>query len=87
MGELFELLPAYPKALPDDELRFLASLPEWDTVQELLDEEIAVARRLARRGLVKISRWKADPSGVVCTYGAGRLPASVIAPTHQAKGE
>lgn len=49
-------LPKFPPALPDDELRLLASLPEWDTQQELTHEEWPIARRLERKGLIKISR-------------------------------
>lgn len=54
--EILMALPRFPPALPDDELRLLAALPEWDTCQELTQDEWPVARRLERKGLVKISR-------------------------------
>lgn len=53
---LFEGLPVYPPALPDDELRLLASLPVWSAQQELSVDEWQVARRLERKGLIKISQ-------------------------------
>lgn len=58
---LFERLPQFPPALPDEDLAFLRGLSpgpgEWD----LLDyDEWAVARRLERRGLVKISHCAGD---------------------------
>lgn len=58
---LFDTLPQFPPALPDEDLAFLRGLSpgpgEWD----LLDwNEWAVARRLERRGLVKISGCEGD---------------------------
>lgn len=73
MSALFQNLPAYPPALPDDELRLLASLPIWDTQQELDQRELPVARRLARKGLVKISQCQ----GV---FAAGKLATASVRP-------
>jgi hypothetical protein len=53
---LFERLPQFPPALPDEELRELATLPEWPTTQEVLGEaERSLVMRLFRRGLVKVT--------------------------------
>lgn len=76
---LFDAPPQFPPALPDDELRLLASLPDYDTVRELAPEEAAAARRLERRGLVKLHRWKDDPIAIRPILYAGRLPTSRVA--------
>jgi len=58
MSDLFGTLPAFPPAISDAELYCLSGITaqapeEWD----LLDwEEWAIARKLERRGLIKISR-------------------------------
>jgi hypothetical protein len=41
MTDLFGDLPAFPPALPDDELRLLAALPERDEVQEIEQQDWA----------------------------------------------
>lgn len=76
---LFEKLPQFPHALPDDELRLLSSLPEWDVTQELSDEEHAPARRLEKRGLIKIQRHKMDTIAIAPTWFAGKLTALTLA--------
>lgn len=73
---LFERLPEFPPALPDDELRLLATLPDYDTVREIEPDEEAACRRLEKRGLVKVHRWKDDPIAIRPTMHAGRLPAA-----------
>lgn len=73
---LFRSLPEFPPALPNDDLRLLAVLPDWDTTQEVPEEQHAAAGRLERRGLIKISREKMDPIAMRPTWFAGRLPAS-----------
>jgi hypothetical protein len=78
MTDLFGDLPAFPPALPDDELRLLAALPERDEVQEIEQQDWATARRLQRRGLIKIHRWLDDPAGTFRTMYAERLPAAGI---------
>jgi hypothetical protein len=78
MNGLFEDLPEFPPALPDDELRLLAALPEWDTVSEIAEEEHAAARRLERRGLIKIQREKIDPCAMRPTWFGGVLPSATI---------
>jgi hypothetical protein len=64
-------LPKFPPALPDDELRLLATLPDVGTVQLLEAVEWPVARALAARGLVKISKCDGE-------LWAERLPASSL---------
>lgn len=57
---LFDNLPQFPPALPDEELRFLSGLPEIGTA-ELLDwTEWRVARSLAAKGLIKVSKCDGD---------------------------
>jgi hypothetical protein len=73
MADLFPEAPSFPPALPGDELRLLASLPAYDTVQEISVEDEAACRRLERRGLVKVHRWKDDPIAIRPTLYAGRL--------------
>jgi hypothetical protein len=74
-------LPVFPVALPDDELRLLASLPDYGEdkcVQEVAETDWGVARRLEKRGLLKIHRWKNDPIAIRPALYAGRLPAPAI---------
>jgi hypothetical protein len=73
MNSLFGDLPVFPAALPQDEMALLASLPTWDTVEEVRQENEAAARRLEKRGLIKIHRWKDDPIAIRPTMYAGRL--------------
>lgn len=73
---LFPDLPEFQVPLTDDEQRLLDRLPHWDTVGEIDQQDEAIARRLEKLGLVKITRWVADPAGTIRTMGAGRLPAS-----------
>lgn len=75
---LFDSLPSFPIALPDDEVRFLRSLPHWPTNQEVSGEDEPIARRLERRGLIKISRQKMDPVAIWPTWFAGKLAAANI---------
>lgn len=80
MSELFQDLPRFPVALPDDELRLLATLPDYDPItQEVMEidqDDEAAARRLEKRGLIKVHRWKDDPIAIRLTMYAGRLPSS-----------
>lgn len=78
MTGLFKDLPKFPFALPDDELRLLASLPEWDAVQEIDHQDAGAARRLEKRGLIKVERCRDDPAGTLRTMYAGRLPQASI---------
>lgn len=80
MSALFDSLPAFPVALPEDELRLLRSLDgcDWPTNTEIYEEDHPVARRLEKRGLVKISRMKSDPVASYPTWYAGRLPTAGI---------
>jgi len=73
MSDLFPDLPEFALPLPQDELRLLASLPEWETVLEIAQEDEAACRRLERRGLVKVHRWKADPVSLRATMYAGKV--------------
>jgi hypothetical protein len=75
---LFDALPEFPVALPDDELQLLARLPEWPTSTEVDDEEQAACRRLEKRGLVKLHRWKDDPMAIRSTWYAGKLPTAAL---------
>lgn len=73
---LIEDLPTFDVPLPQDELRLLASLPVYgpnQCVQEIGGQDEAVARRLEKRGLIKIHRWKDDPVAIDPTFYAGRL--------------
>lgn len=76
MSGLFDDLPAFPVARPDDELRLMARLPDWPTITEVDDDEHAACRRLERAGLVKVCREKNDPSAIRPTWYAGRMAAS-----------
>ncbi len=76
MPSLFDNLPEFPPALLDDELRLLAMLPDWDTVMDLDEEDWPAARRLERRGLIKIMRVKLDPIAIRPTWSAGKLPTA-----------
>jgi hypothetical protein len=78
---LFPALPAFPAALPADELALLASLPEYgenECVQEIEPHEEAPCRRLEKRGLVKVHRWKDDPCAMSTTMYAGKLPEAGV---------
>jgi hypothetical protein len=77
---LFPDLPAFPVALPDDELRLLARLRgcEWPDNQEVDQSDHAAARRLEKRGLIKISRQKMDPVSIWPDWFAGLLPTAVV---------
>ena len=76
--DLFPDAPQFPPALPDDELRLLASLPIYDTTREIDWCEEAAARRLEKRGLIKIHRQKDDPIAIRPTMYAGKLPAALL---------
>ncbi len=73
---LFDSLPKFPPALPDDDLRLLAKLPDWPTQMELRQEEESVAKRLQKRGLVQIEWARSDPINIWRTGYAGRLSAA-----------
>jgi hypothetical protein len=79
---LFEHMPVFPVALPDDELALLARLDgcDWPTNQEVDWEDYPAARRLERRGLIKISRQKSDPIAIDPTWYAGKLPDASVRP-------
>ncbi len=54
----------------------LVSLPDYndcEAVQAIDDADEAACRRLERRGLVKVHRWKDDPIAHRPTMYAGRL--------------
>ena len=73
---LFSGLPSFPPALPDDELALLARLPLYGSDQRVTAvavEDEAACRRLEKRGLVKVHRWKEDPISIRPTMFAGRL--------------
>lgn len=74
---LFENLPTFPVALPDEELFILGRLPEWPTTQEVYVDDHAIVGRLERRGLVKVSRLS-DGLGSLPTWWAGKLPAASL---------
>jgi len=78
---LFNNLPTYPIALPKDELRLLAKLNgcEWPTNQEVDWSDRPAARRLEKRGLIKISRQKMDPVSIEPDWFAGKSPAATVA--------
>jgi hypothetical protein len=73
MTDLFPSLPDDPAPLAHDEASLLADLPIWDTVQAVPDDKEAICRRLEKRGLVKVHRWKDDPIAIRPTMYAGRL--------------
>ena len=77
---LFDELPVFQVALPEDELALLAKLNgcDWPTNQALEWEEHAAARRLEGRGLLKISRQKDDPIASYPTWYAGKTPTAAI---------
>ena len=77
---LFADLPIFPAALPDDELALLAKLDgcDWPTNQEIDWQDRAAARRLEKRGLIKISRQKTDPIAFDPDWLAGKLPTAGI---------
>jgi len=81
---LFASLPEYPVALPEDELRLLAKLTgcDWPTNQEVDWDDRPAARRLEKRGLIKISRQKMDPVAVEPDWFAGKLPVAAIRMAH-----
>lgn len=71
---LFPDLPDDPAPLPREEAALLARLPFWQTVEEIPEQDEAACRRLLKRGLVKIHRWKDDPIAIRPTMYAGRVP-------------
>ena len=79
---LFEALPEFPVSLPDDELSLLARLNgcDWPTNQEIDWRDYPAARRLEKRGLIKIARQKDDPVAHYPTWYAGRTGSSQIRP-------
>jgi hypothetical protein len=79
-GPLFAELPVFPCAMPDDELKLLAKLDkcDWPTTTEVGWRDLPAARRLEKRGLVKIIRQKMDPVAIAPEWFAGKLPASQL---------
>lgn len=77
---LFDNLPSFPTALPADELALLATLDgcDWPDYMSIEWNERPAARRLEKRGLIKISRHKTDPIATEPDWYAGKLPASRI---------
>lgn len=77
---LFDALPQFPVALPDEELALLNRLRdcEWPDNTELSQDERPIARRLAAKGLIKITRQKMDPISIEPDWFAGLLPAANI---------
>lgn len=77
---LFDSLPVFPAALPADELALLARIEgsNWPDVVEIDWEDRATARRLEKRGLIKISRQKMDPVALEPDWFAGKLPTAGI---------
>lgn len=76
-ADLFGGLPTDLAPLPADEAALLARLPIYGAdqcVEEIGPEDEAPCRRLERRGLVKVHRWKLDPIAIRPTMHAGRLP-------------
>jgi hypothetical protein len=74
----FHELPKSSLSLSDDELALLALLPYWPSVIELQADETKIAHRLAKRGLVKITRQKSNavcPQPTVC---AGKMATVVL---------
>ena len=78
MADLFPDAPKFPPRLPDEELAFLAALPDWPTTMQVLDDDERVARRLERKGLIKVSREKMDDIASRPTWFAGKLAAAGI---------
>lgn len=78
MSGLFSDLPHFPPALPDADLSLLSTLPEWPTTAEVIDEDRTTARRLERKGLIKISREKMDDIAARPTWFAGKLSACAL---------
>lgn len=77
---LFDALPTFPVALPDDELSLLAKLRgcDWPTNQEVDWDDHAAARRLEKRGLIRIGREKNDPVASYPTWYAGKLQDAAL---------
>lgn len=71
---LFGMLPDDPAPLAADDAAFLASLPIYGTVQEVLAKDEPTCLRLERRGMVKVHRWKTDPIALRPSLHVGRLP-------------
>lgn len=79
MKSLFQSLPEFPPAMPDDELRLLARLPDYGDLQcvtEVYDDEHAACRRLERKKMVKVHREKMDDIAIRPTWFAGVLPTA-----------
>lgn len=77
---LFDDLPVFPVSLPEDELRLLADIAgcEWPTNREIPQDQHATARRLAEKGLIKISRQKMDRDASWPTWFIGKMPNAQI---------
>lgn len=76
MSDLFPDAPRFSVTLPEDELRVLSYLPDWEAVTRIDDRDEAAARRLEKRGLIKLHRWKDDPIAIRAALYGGKLPAA-----------
>jgi len=76
----FEKLSDLPPGLLDDERRLFASLPIGETLTEVKYENEPAARRLERRGLIKLEQRKTNPISIWVTCFAGRLPVAKTRP-------
>jgi hypothetical protein len=74
---LFGPLPSFPPSLPEDELRLLRELPDWPTVQDVDNADTAPLRRLQRRGLVRVTRYR-EPGGTIYVVSAGKTLATAL---------
>jgi hypothetical protein len=75
-ANLFGDLPDDPAPLNPDDLAMLRSLPVYPYTHAIECDIAAEARcrRLEKRGLVKVERYKDDPIAIRPTMYAGRLP-------------
>ena len=76
--DMFPDAPRFPPSLPDDEISLLAKLPDWDTVTKVDEDDEPAARRLEKRGLIKMHRWKDDDLAIRPTMYAGKLETSKL---------
>lgn len=73
---LFGELPQGDLPLDAEAAALLVSLPDYadrQSVQAIDQNDEAACRRLEKRGLVKVHRWKDDPIAIRPTMYAGRV--------------
>lgn len=73
---LWNDLPQRDHPLDAEAAALLASLPDYadrESVQAIDLNDEAACRRLEKRGLVKVHRWKDDPIAIRPTMYAGRV--------------